>query len=296
MGGEVELGPVVDDADGDVDLCVDDSLSGERAQEFVGDELVVFGSLQAAGDGLEGEEENLGIGIAIEFASLIERERMLVVARAERDERLRLDGAFEVEMELALGERTDEGGGGGHLFAGLVGAHVRKIAALPAVDDVDDEADDEPDEEAHPGHDRAARPSAATQKTMLRTGMTGPQRDAESAMALGLAYAQDEHAGGDEHEGEERADVGEIGERADVEQAGGNGDDDPGDPCGDGGRAEARMDAGRRGGQQAVAGHGEPDARLADLEDQDGRDHAHDRADEDDEPDPVQVCAVRQCG
>ena len=29
-------------------------------------------------------------------------------------------------------------------------------------------------------------------------------------------------------------------------------------------------------GQQAVAGHGEPDARLAELVDEDRRDHAHD--------------------
>ena len=32
-------------------------------------------------------------------------------------------------------------------------------------------------------------------------------------------------------------------------------------------------------GQQAVARHGEPDARLAELEDQDRRDHADERAD-----------------
>ena len=37
------------------------------------------------------------------------------------------------------------------------------------------------------------------------------------------------------------------------------------------------MDFGEGGGEQAVAGHGEPDARLAELEDQDGGDHA-DRA------------------
>ena len=43
--------------------------------------------------------------------------------------------------------------------------------------------------------------------------------------------------------------------------------------------------AGEDVGQQAVAGHGEPDARLAELEDEDGRDHADERAEEDDEPD-----------
>ena len=47
-------------------------------------------------------------------------------------------------------------------------------------------------------------------------------------------------------------------------------------------------------GQQAVARHGEPDARLAELVDEDGRDHAHERAEEHDEPDPVQRVAAGQ--
>ena len=41
-----------------------------------------------------------------------------------------------------------------------------------------------------------------------------------------------------QHEGEQRADVGEIGDGADVEQAGGNAHDESGDPGGDGRRAE----------------------------------------------------------
>ena len=45
-------------------------------------------------------------------------------------------------------------------------------------------------------------------------------------------------------------------------------------------------------GQQAVARHGEPDAGLAELKDEDGGDHAHQRADQDEEAHPVQLAAA----
>jgi len=55
------------------------------------------------------------------------------------------------------------------------------------------------------------------------------------------------------------------------------------------------MDAAEDGGQQAVAGHGEPDAGLTKLEDEDGGDHAEDGSDEDEEADPLQgACAGHQ--
>jgi hypothetical protein len=55
------------------------------------------------------------------------------------------------------------------------------------------------------------------------------------------------------------------------------------------GRAEAGMDAAEDVGQQAVARHGEPDAGLAELKDQDRRDHAHERAEQHGEADEVQA-------
>ena len=51
----------------------------------------------------------------------------------------------------------------------------------------------------------------------------------------------------------------------------------------EGGRAEEGMNVGEDFGQKAVAGHGKPDTRLADLVDEDGRDHAHERAEQDNE-------------
>ena len=108
-------------------------------------------------------------------------------------------------------------------------------------------------------------------------------------MALGLLPAQDEHPDGHQNEGEERADVGHLGERADVEQARGDGDQDSRDDGGEPRRAEARVDGAELVRQQAVARHGKPDARLAVLADQDGRDHAEDGTDEYEQPNVVQA-------
>ena len=62
-------------------------------------------------------------------------------------------------------------------------------------------------------------------------------------MAVRLAIAQDEHADGDQHKGEQRADVGEVGDGADVEQAGGNADDESRHPGGKRRGAELRVHA-----------------------------------------------------
>ena len=59
-----------------------------------------------------------------------------------------------------------------------------------------------------------------------------------------------------------------------------------------GGGAEFGVDFGEGVGEQAVAGHREPDAGLAELEDEDRRDHADDGAEQDDEAGPVEELAV----
>ena len=95
---------------------------------------------------------------------------------------------------------------------------------------------------------------------------------------------------GDQNKGKKGADVGEVRHGADVQQAAGNADHKASDPGGHCGGAEARVDAAEDGGQQTVARHGKPDARLAQLEDEDGRDHAQHGADEDKEPNPSAGC------
>ena len=117
-GFDFRVLPVVEDAEGDVDLGVDDALGGEGADHVVGDELVVGGSAEACGYGLEGCEESEEVVVGIEAAGVVEGERDGVVAAGEFDQGLRLDGALKVEMQLDLGEIAQPGckvelGGGG---------------------------------------------------------------------------------------------------------------------------------------------------------------------------------------
>jgi len=166
-----------------------------------------------------------------------------------------------------------------------------EFAALAAIEEVDDEPDGDPDEEADPCHD--LKPGHEEQaEDDAEDGEYWAEGDAEAALAVGFLVAKDEDAGGDEDEGEEGADVGEVGYGSDVEETGGDGDEEAGDPGGDGGCPVALVDPGKDGGQQAVAGHGEPDACLSDLEDEDGGDHAEDGSDEHDQMDIAEQEAV----
>ena len=62
------------------------------------------------------------------------------------------------------------------------------------------------------GHQQEAKDDAECRRN-------GPAWDDETATAFGLTIAQHDDADGDEHEGEESADVGKVGEGADVEEA-----------------------------------------------------------------------------
>lgn len=166
---------------------------------------------------------------------------------------------------------------------------------MAAVEEVDEEAEDQPDEEAVPGDDGQSGHEQEAEDDAER-GNDGAAGNNKAAMADRLAEAKNDDADGDEDEGEKGADVGEVGEGADVEQARGNGDHEAGDPGGERGRAEEGMDAGEDAGQEAVAGHGEPDPGLADLVDEDGGDHSHERAEQDDEADPVERAAAGENG
>ena len=114
------VAPEVDDADRDVDLGMDDALLGEVLHHAPGGQLVVVGGDEQPGDGLEGVKEAGEIGEAVEGFGFREGERGGVVAGAELDQGGGKDGAFEMKVQLGLGEAADEGGelsiGGGHCF------------------------------------------------------------------------------------------------------------------------------------------------------------------------------------
>ncbi len=175
--------------------------------------------------------------------------------------------------------------------------HMQELAlrgefgAVAAIEEVDEEAYGEPDEEGHPcedfesHHEHDAEDDAEHRED-------GAERGTEGAVAFGLAVAKDENCDGDEDECEEGADVGEIRDGSDVEEAGGDADDESCDPGGDGRGAIALVDVAEDRGQQAIARHGKPDAGLAELEDEDRRDHAEHGADEDEEAHPMQAGAA----
>jgi len=171
------------------------------------------------------------------------------------------------------------------------GLGLVEFAAFAAVEVVDEEADDEPDEEADPGDRGEARHEESAEED-AQDGEERASRDAEAAMPVRLLVAQDEDADRDQDEGEESTDVGHFGEAADVEEARWDGDQDARDDGGEGRRAEARMDLAEGCGEQAVAGHGEPDARLAVLAHHDGGEHTEDGAEQDEEANKVQAVAA----
>ena len=60
-------------------------------------------------DGLEGVDEAGEIAESVEGFGLGECERLGIVAGAQLDQRGGHDGAFEVQMQLGLGQAADEG-------------------------------------------------------------------------------------------------------------------------------------------------------------------------------------------
>src|ERR1035438_6104945 len=162
-----------------------------------------------------------------------------------------------------------------------------ELGAVPAVEEVDEQADGQPDEEAVPGDDGQAGHQQEAEDYAERRNDRA-KGNAEAAAALRLADAQHDDADGNQNEGEECADVGEVGQGADVEETGGNGDRESRHPGGEGRGAEDWVDVREDLGQQAVAGHGEPDTGLSELIDEERREHSHDGAEEDDEANPVE--------
>src|SRR5215469_4332982 len=99
---EILLAPQVD-ADRDVDLGVQDSFRFELFHQAIGDELVVGGGLEVFGDFLEGHQESGEVGVAVDGFNFFKRAE-LAMTGAEFEKGRRVDGAFEVEVEVGLGE------------------------------------------------------------------------------------------------------------------------------------------------------------------------------------------------
>ena len=82
-----------------------------------GGQFVVLGAGEQPGDGLESLDESGEVGEAVERLGLGQRERMNIVAGAQLHQRRRKDGAFEVQMQLRLGQAADEVANGLHALS-----------------------------------------------------------------------------------------------------------------------------------------------------------------------------------
>ena len=89
--------------------------------------LVVFGVAKAAGDGLEGLDEFGEVGETVERLGVVVREGHGVVAGAELDQRGGRDGAFEMQMQLGLGQAADEFLNFRHSFS-LAGQQSQRVS------------------------------------------------------------------------------------------------------------------------------------------------------------------------
>ena len=166
--------------------------------------------------------------------------------------------------EARLGDRVGE-------MPGL--AHH---AVLAPVGEVDDEADQQPDQEPQPVVRRQREHEHQAGEDAQDRDDRDP-RAAEGPVGVGVLLAHDEHGRADDHEGEERADVGQVEQRVERQEAREQdheeADQDRRLPRG----PELRVHVGEeRLGDQTVARHGQEHPRAGEHHDEEHRRDAGD--------------------
>ena len=151
----------------------------------------------------------------------------------------------------------------------LAPADPRHHAVVPAVAEVGEQADPQPHEQPQP----VLRGQGEHQEQAGQDPGDGHERAqgrAKRPLRVGVHAPHDEHRGAHDHEREQGADVGEVGQDAQGQEGGPQGHEHSGEDGGFPGRAEAGVDRPEdRRRQQAVAGDGQEDARLAEEGNQD---------------------------
>src|SRR6266852_7490665 len=98
---------------------------------------------------------------------------------------------------------------------------LAKLAMMPAVEDINQQSERQPDDEAQPGNERQPEHQPAAQKH-------GDQREpgykghAEGTLAIRLLASKKDYPQGNQHEGKQRPDVGEVGRSSNIHESGGN--------------------------------------------------------------------------
>src|SRR5580692_2891078 len=92
---------------------------------------------------------------------------------------------------------------------------------LAAVREIDHQADRQPNEKPDPRFERQTQHQQEAAKDRQHRKKRNP-RYAKDSLVIRLRAAQKDHAGGDHHKSEQRANVSEVGESADVPHTSGN--------------------------------------------------------------------------
>src|SRR6266478_4696708 len=108
---------------------------------------------------------------------------------------------------------------------------LAKLAMMPAVEDINQQSERQPDDEAQPGNEREPEHQPAAQKH-------GDQREpgykwyAEGTLAIRLLASKKNDSQRNQHEGEQRPNVGEVSRIANIHEPSGNSNGKTGDPGG----------------------------------------------------------------
>ena len=111
----IVVAPHVNHADGDVDLGMHHALRRQRLDHAPRDQFVVVRMDELPCDRFEGLDESGEVGELVERIGLGLRHGLRIVTRAQLHQRRRAYGAFEMQMQLSLGEATNERGDIVHL-------------------------------------------------------------------------------------------------------------------------------------------------------------------------------------
>ena len=131
----------VNHSDGNVHLRMQNVLRVQLPHHAIGDELIIVGCAQPLGDGFEGQQESGEVFVLVQRASfffgedasavgdvgiaIVRRGKRRGMAAAQLGQRCRIDGAFEMQMQLGLGEGKDIGAGRGSAVGQVVGSICR---------------------------------------------------------------------------------------------------------------------------------------------------------------------------
>src|SRR6266480_3633273 len=164
-----------------------------------------------------------------------------------------------------------------------------QAAVLATVPEVDAESDQQPHDQANPGVRREGRHQSQTADDSRNRDERDPGRP-ERAVGIGTLLTENPHAGADQHEREQGADVDQLTEQLQRQEAGRERHGHAGEDRREVRRPVFGMDGAGPCTEQAVARHRVEHARLAEQHHEDDRAEPEHGTDVDRDPNPLR-CA-----